>query len=83
MGCIAPFSSVYGTSQEEYWSGLPGPPPGDLPDPGMEPTSPTSPILPMGSLSPGKPQITPYSSPNVAKTTKQNKTKNLGNCYSS
>ena len=23
-----------------YWSGLPFPPPGDLPDPGMEPTSP-------------------------------------------
>ena len=26
----------------EYWSGLSFPPPGDLPDPGMEPTSPTS-----------------------------------------
>ena len=25
---------------EEYWSGLPFPPPGDLPDPGMEPRSP-------------------------------------------
>ena len=24
---------------QEYWSGLPYPPPGDLPDPGMEPTS--------------------------------------------
>ena len=23
-------------SQQEYWSGLPGPPPGDLPNPGME-----------------------------------------------
>ena len=29
-----------GLSRQEYWSGLPGPSPGDLPDPGMEPTSP-------------------------------------------
>ena len=26
-------------SRQEYWSGLPCPPPGDLPDPGVEPTS--------------------------------------------
>ena len=26
--------------REEYWSGLPCPPPGDLPNPGMEPRSP-------------------------------------------
>ena len=26
--------------RQEYWSGLPLPPPGDLPHPGMEPTSP-------------------------------------------
>ena len=26
--------------QQEYWSGLPFPPPGDLPDPGIEPKSP-------------------------------------------
>ena len=30
---------------QEYWSGLPFPPPGDLPDPGIEPTSPASPAL--------------------------------------
>ena len=29
-----------GFSRQEYWSGLPCPPPGDLPDRGMEPTSP-------------------------------------------
>ena len=29
-----------GLSRQEYWSGLPCPPPGDLPDPGMEPGSP-------------------------------------------
>ena len=29
-----------GFSRQEYWSGLPFLPPGDLPDPGIEPTSP-------------------------------------------
>ena len=28
-------------SRQEYWSGLPFPSPGDLPDPGIEPGSPT------------------------------------------
>ena len=32
-------------SRQEYWSGLPCPPPGDLPDPGIEPTSLMSPAL--------------------------------------
>ena len=31
-----------GFSGQEYWSGLPSPSPGDLPDPGMEPGSPAS-----------------------------------------
>ena len=34
-----------GFSQQEYWSGLPFPPPGDLPDPGIEPVSPASSAL--------------------------------------
>ena len=29
-----------GFSGQEYWSGLPFPSPGDLPDPGIEPRSP-------------------------------------------
>ena len=29
-----------GLSQQEYWSGLPFPPPGTVPDPGIEPVSP-------------------------------------------
>ena len=29
-----------GFSRQQYWSGLPCPPPGDLPDPGIEPRSP-------------------------------------------
>ena len=34
-----------GFSRQEYWSGLPCPPPGDLPNPGIEPVSLTSPAL--------------------------------------
>ena len=30
-----------GFSRQEYWSGLPFPSPADLPDPGIEPSSPT------------------------------------------
>ena len=30
---------------QEYWSGLPCPPPGDLPNPGIKPVSPASPAL--------------------------------------
>ena len=32
-----------GFSRQEYWNGLPFPPPGDLPNPGIEPASPMSP----------------------------------------
>ena len=32
-------------SRQEYWSGLPFPPPGDLPDPGFKPMSLVSPAL--------------------------------------
>ena len=31
-------SLTMGFSRQEYWSGLPGPPPGGLPDPGIEPS---------------------------------------------
>jgi len=34
-----------GFSRQEYWSGLPCPPPGDLPNPGIEPTPLRSPAL--------------------------------------
>ena len=36
-----------GFSRQEHWSGLPFPPPRDLPDPGIEPESPA---LQVGSL---------------------------------
>ena len=35
----------WGFSRQEYWSGLPWPPPGDLPDPGIEPESLMFPAL--------------------------------------
>jgi len=34
-----------GFSRHEYWSELPCPPPGDLPNPGIEPTSLMAPAL--------------------------------------
>ena len=34
-----------GFPKQEYWSGLPFPSPGDLPDPGIEPKSPVAPTL--------------------------------------
>ena len=37
--------------RQEYWSGLLCPPPGDLPDPGVEPECPASPALASGFLS--------------------------------
>ena len=37
VACQAPLSM--GFSRQEYWGGLPHPSPGDLPDPGIKPTS--------------------------------------------
>ena len=43
---VTPWTVAYqaplsmGFSRQEYWSGLPFPSPGDLPDPGIEPRSP-------------------------------------------
>ena len=45
-------------SRQEYWSGLPFPSPGDLPNPGIKPQSSVSPVLPIRfftTASPGKP----------------------------
>ena len=39
LACQAPLSMRF--PRQEYWSGLPLPPPGDLLNPGMEPRSPT------------------------------------------
>ena len=44
-----------GFSRQEYWSGLPFPSPGDLPNPGIEPGSPALQADTLPSESPGKP----------------------------
>ena len=44
-----------GFHRQEYWSALPFPPPGDLPNPGMEPKSPAWQAVSLPSESPGKP----------------------------
>ena len=43
-------------SRQEYWSGLPFPSPGDLPDPGIEPGLPELQADALPSEPPGKPQ---------------------------
>ena len=43
-----------GFSRQEYWSGLPFPSPGDLPDPGIEPRSPTLHADALTSAPPGR-----------------------------
>ena len=44
-----------GFSRHEYWSGLPFPSPGDLPNPGIEPGSPALEADALTSEPPGKP----------------------------
>ena len=44
-----------GFSRQGYWSGLPFPSPGDLPDPGIEPGSPVLQTDALPSEPPGKP----------------------------
>ena len=46
-----------GFSRQEYWSGLPFPSPGDLPDPGIEPSSPALQADALNSDPPGKPPV--------------------------
>ena len=48
-------SQSMGFSRQEYWSGLPVPSPGDLPDPEIEPMSPTLQADALTSEPPGKP----------------------------
>ena len=46
-----------GFSRQEYWSGLPYPPPGDLPNPQIKSRSPTLQADPLLSETPGKPSL--------------------------
>ena len=57
---VTPWTVAYqaplsvGFSRQEYWSGLPFPSPGDLPDPGIEPGFPTLEADALTSEPPGK-----------------------------
>ena len=55
VACQAPPS--IGFCRQEYWSGLLFPSPGDLPDPGIEPGSPTLQADSLPSAPPGKPNM--------------------------
>ena len=50
-----------GFSRQEYWSGLPFPSPGNLPDPGIEPRSPALWTNALPSEPPGKAFMLLYS----------------------
>ena len=54
----APLSMEF--PRQEYWSGLPSPSPGDLPDPGIEPASLESPALAGGFFTPEPPRKPVY-----------------------
>ena len=64
MDYSPPASSVHGRlllcPGQEYWSGLPFPPPGELPDPGVKPRSSVSPALQVDSLPTEPLQGSPY-----------------------
>ena len=55
MDCSPPISLSTGLSRQKYWSGLPCPPPGDLPNPGIEHGCPTLQADSLPSEPPGKP----------------------------
>ena len=55
VACLAPLSM--GFSREEYWSGLPFPPPGNLPNSGIKPGSPILQADSLPSEPPEKPSI--------------------------
>ena len=49
-----------GFSRQDYWSGLPFPSPGDLPNPGIEPGSPSLQADALPSEPPGNPTLYPW-----------------------
>ena len=64
--CQAPLFK--GFSRQDYWSGLPFPPPGDLPDPEIKPELCVSSALQafFTTEPPGKPHIPLYHGVNIA-----------------
>ena len=64
VACQSPLSM--GFSRQEYWSGSPYPPPGDLPNPGIEPVSLMSPLQADSLLL--NHQGSPQHSPNISQS---------------
>ena len=70
LSCVRLFAALWtasrqaplsmGLPRQEHWNGLPCPPSGDLPDPGTEPVSPTSPAWQSGSSWPRHRTCVPY-----------------------
>ena len=60
-----------GFSRQEYWSGLPHPPPGDLPNPGIEPASLASPALAGRFFTTNASWEVPPNSTNISKKKKK------------
>ena len=56
IACQVPLSMEF--PRRKHWSGLPFPPPGDLPNPGIEPRSPALQVDSLPSELPGKPKNT-------------------------
>ena len=77
IACQAPLSM--GLSRQEHWSGLPCPPPGDLPNPGIERVSFASPALAGRFFTPGATWEAPFSCLSVL----SNAQGNLGDLRSS
>ena len=63
--CSPPGSSVHGVFQARILEWWPVPPPGDLPDPGIEPASPVSHALAGGFFTSGAPGKLPVYTPQV------------------
>ena len=53
-------SPSMGFSRQEYWSGVPFPSPGDLPNPGIKPGSPSLQANSLPTEPPGKPLLKLY-----------------------
>ena len=64
---------IMGFSRQEYWSGLPCPPPGDLPNRGIEPRSPALQADSLPAELTGKPALYAMDS--------KNKQTNINSCF--
>ena len=65
MDCITPGSPVHGICQARILDWLPCPPPGDLPNPGIEFKSPTLQVDSFPTEPPGKPHHIIYGTPQI------------------